>query len=199
MLRRSRLIALAVCIVLSAAFSAAQAAPALSVRTDRADAVYKKGETATFIIELTSDGEPVNGAKVPCELSTDNFGSSERQTVTIADGKAQVQASRDGPCILWLRASLPQEGAKPVTAVGGAAFSPEGIRPSMPAPDDFDQFWADQKKRVDAIPANAKLEPMDSGIPNVELYSITMDNVNDTKIYGYLAKPKGDGPFPALL
>ena len=199
MLRRNRLVALAVCVVLSTAFAAAQAAPVLSIHTDRSDAIYAKGDTVTFIVEMTDAGKPVASAEVPCELSTDNFATSEKKTVTITDGKGQVQATRAEPCLLWLQATYPQQGAKPVTAIGGAALSPLEIQPSMPAPDDFDQFWADQKKRVDAIPANAQLTPMDSGVPNVELYSITMDNVNGTKIYGYFSKPKGDGPFPALL
>ena len=199
MLRRNRLIVLAVCAVLSMAMAAAPAGPQLSIHTDRADAVYAKGDTVTFTIEMTNDGQPVATAELSCDLSTDNFNNSEKKTVTITDGKGQLQASRSEPCILWLRATLPREGARPVQAVGGAAFSPLEIQPSMPAPDDFDQFWADQKKRVDAIPANAQLTPMESGSPDIELFTITMDNINDTKIYGYLAKPKGDGPFPALL
>jgi cephalosporin-C deacetylase-like acetyl esterase len=200
MLRRNRLIALAVCAVLSIAFAAAaQAAPVLGIHTDRADAVYTKGETVTFTITMTDAGKPVATADLPCDLSTDNFQNSEKKSVTITDGKGELQASRAEPCILWLRASYPQEAGRPVVAVGGAAFSPLEIQPSMPAPDDFDQFWADQKKRVDAIPVNAQLTPMDAGSSSIELYAITMDNINDTKIYGYLAKPKGDGPFPALL
>jgi cephalosporin-C deacetylase-like acetyl esterase len=46
---------------------------------------------------------------------------------------------------------------------------------------------------------NARLEPCDSGDENVELFAITMDNINGTAIYGYFAKPKGDGPFPAMF
>ena len=197
--RRNRLVALAVCLVLSVAFSVAQAAPTFGIRTDHEDGVFVKGETATFTITMTDDGKPVASAEVSCELSADGFAQSEKRTVTITDGKAELTASRDEPCILWLRVTYPQQGARPITAVGGAAFSPTEIRPSMPAPDDFDEFWAAQKKRVDAIPANAQLTPMDSGNPNIELYSITMDGIDDTKIYGYLAKPVGDGPFPALL
>ncbi len=199
MLRRNRLAALVVCIALSAAVSVAQAAPALSISTDHKDAVYEKGDTATFTIALTDEGRPVASGQVACELSTDGFWHSEKQTVTVADGKAELQASRDEPCILWLRATYQPEGGRQVRVVGGAAFSPTEIQPSMAAPDDFDQFWADQKKRIDAIPANVQLTPMDSGNPNIELYSITMDGINDTKIYGYFCKPKGDGPFPALL
>ncbi len=197
--RRNRFVALAVCLVLSVAFSVAQAAPTFGIHTDHKDGVFVKGQTATFTVTMTEDGKPVPSAEVPCELSTDGFWHSEKRTVTIKDGKGELTASRDEPCILWLRVDYPQQGAKPITVFGGAAFSPTEIKPSMPAPDDFDQFWAAQKKRIDAIPANAQLTPMDSGDPNIELYSITMDGIENTKIYGYLAKPKGDGPFPALL
>ena len=170
MLRRNRFVALAVCLVLSVAFSVAQAAPTFGIRTDHEDGVFIKGETATFTVTMADDGTPVASAEVPCELSTDGFIHSEKRTLTIKDGKAELTASRDEPCILWLRVTYPQEGTRPITAVGGAAFSPTEILPSMPAPDDFDQFWAEQKKRIDAIPANVQLAPMDSGNPDIELY-----------------------------
>jgi cephalosporin-C deacetylase len=204
MLRRNRLVALAVCVVMSVAVSFAQAArqpsgPVLSISTDRPDAIYQKGETVTFTVQLTDQGKPVPEAEVACELSTDLFANSEKKALAISDGKAEVQASRDEPCILWLRATYRPAEGKPVQSVGGAAFSPTEIQPSMPAPDDFDQFWDPQKKRVDAIPPNAQLTPMETDVPNSEFYSITMDNVDGTKIHGYFTKPKGDGPFPALL
>ena len=42
---------------------------------------------------------------------------------------------------------MPSDG-KPVKAVAGAGFSPTDISPSLPVPEDFDEFWADQKRQL---------------------------------------------------
>lgn len=171
----------------------------LTIRTDRPGAVYEKGEAATFLIELTEARKPVTNAEADCELSTDEFWKSEKTRVAIVDGKARVTASRDGPCILWMRLTYTRAEGEPVRTVAGVAFSPEELRPSMPPPDDFDEFWQQQKARLAKVPLNPKLEPINVEDDSIELYSVTMDNINDTRIYGYLAKPKGREPFPAFL
>ena len=43
------------------------------------------------------------------------------------------------------------------------------------------------------------LTPGESGRPGVEYFTIRMNNVGGAHVYGQLAKPEGDGPFPALL
>ena len=42
-------------------------------------------------------------------------------------------------------------------------------------------------------------EVPDSGSPDVQLWKITMDGIKGTKIYGYLARPKGTAALPAQL
>lgn len=195
---RRRWISLAAFLLCCVATSV-QAAPEITIGTDRSDAVYAAGDTAVFLVEVTDQGQPVVEAKLSGELSTDGFRSSEKIDVQVADGKSRVQVSRNTPCILWVRLSLKLDDGTTVRRVMGAAFSPEQIEPSLPEPDDFDAFWKAQKARVDEVPMGATLERIESRSEDVEMYAITMNNINDTKIYGYLAKPVGDGPFPAFL
>jgi cephalosporin-C deacetylase-like acetyl esterase len=197
----AKLVALIVVGLILAAASAlgAEAKAQLSVRTDAPGAVYKKGDTVTFLIELAQGGQPVADASLKVELSTDAFRRAETQTVHVAAGRAEVKASRAEPCVLWIRATYEPEGGEKVETVTGAAFAPDEIGPSMPLPADFDQFWAAQKARVDAVPANPVLEPMPCDVRGCELYKVTMDNVDGTKVHCYLAKPVGAGPFPGLL
>jgi cephalosporin-C deacetylase len=182
---------------------AAEATARLEIRTDRTGAVYAQGETATFLVELSpaQQAAPPAGAtlEADCELSTDAFRHSEKSRITLADGKARVTAARDFPCILWIRVTYKEGEGKSAQALAGAAFSPEEIAPSMPAPPDFDAFWAAQKALLHNIPPNPQIEPIASKDSNVELFSVTMDGINQTKIYGYLARPKGEGPFPAYF
>jgi cephalosporin-C deacetylase-like acetyl esterase len=178
----------------------ATGAAELAARTDRPDALYEAGETATFLLELARDGRPVPGAELSCELSTDGFWHSEtRRVATGTDGRASVEASREEPCVLWLRATDEPPEGEPVRALAGAAFSPEGIRPSMPPPGDFDAFWQEQLERLARVPMNPVVERMGSPVEGVELYRVTLDNVDGTRIHGYLARPAGEGPLPGLL
>ena len=190
---------LVVLVGLTAAAYAQGPSVKLTVVTDRPGAVYEAGEAVTFTIALTDGGRPVPAARLECDLSTDGFRSSEKLEVNVADGRAEVRAARDVPCVLWLRATWRREGAKPVREVGGAAFSPELIQPSMPPPDDFDEFWQAQLARLAGVPMNPVIEPVESPSGKVDLYSVRLDSVGGEHVYGYLARPKGEGPFPAMV
>jgi cephalosporin-C deacetylase len=182
----------------SAALAATQAVE-LAIRTDRPEAVYAKGETATFIIEMKNGGPLVAQAPLEVELSSNGFWDVERREVVLEEGRAQVSATQAKPSVLWVRATYRPEGGEAVKALGGAAFSPEEIQASMPPPDDFDEFWSAQKALVDAAPLNAVLTPVPCPVEGYEIFAVTMDGLDGTKVTGYLAKPEGEGPFPGLL
>ena len=182
--------------------SAAMAAPQtleLTVRTDRPEAVYAKGETVTFIIEMKDGDRPVAEAALDVELSLDGFAHSEKRQVTLEGGRAEVQASRPDPAMLWIRATYTPEDGKAIKSLAGAAFSYEGILPSMPPPDDFDEFWGSQKALIDAVPMNPVLTPMPCPVEGYEVFDVKLDGLDGTMITGYLAKPVGDGPLPGVV
>ena len=147
-------LALAFALGCSAAMAAAQAVE-LTVRTDRPEAVYAKGETATFIIEMKDGGQPVPQAALDVELFTSRQPQGEHRQLLLEGGRAEVQAGQPEACMLWARVTYQPEGGEAVKAVGGAAFSPEEIRPAMPTPEDFDEFWSAQKAALDALRAAA--------------------------------------------
>ncbi|NLW50464.1 MAG: acetylxylan esterase [Candidatus Brocadiaceae bacterium] len=183
----------------SAAFAGEESATQLRIVTDRPDGVYVAGEAATFAFELTDGGRPVPAAPLRCELSTDGFRTSEARTVEVVDGRAEVTAGRDVPCVLCVRATWERDGEPAVRATGGAAFSPERIEPSMPPPDDFDAFWRAQVARLADVPMNAVVEPLESPTDRADVWNVRLDSVGGQHVYGYLARPKGEGPFPALV
>ena len=171
----------------------------LTVRNERADALYQRGETATFIIEMKTAGEPATGVPVDVELSTNAFRQSERRRVVLEDGQARVPVTQEESCVLWVRVTYQPDDGDPVRALTGAAFHPECIEPSLPCPDDFRAFWDARKARMDALPMNPVLTPVPSPVEGYEVFSVTMDGLDGTIVTGYLAKPAGDGPFPGLV
>ena len=80
----------------------------------------------------------------------------------------------------------------------GAAVAPTRLRPAVPAPADFDSFWAAQLERLRRIPADPVLTPMPTSQPGVKLFRVRLDSVG-SHVQGYLAVPDRRGKFPALI
>ena len=81
----------------------------------------------------------------------------------------------------------------------GAAVAPTRIEASAPRPADFDSFWTARIGQLQAIAPEPVLTPGESGTPKVEYFTVRLNNVGGARVYGQLAKPEGNGPFPALL
>jgi cephalosporin-C deacetylase-like acetyl esterase len=178
-----------------AAFAAdAPVAPLkLTARTDRPDAFYKKGETVTFLFELTNKGEPVADGELKWTLSKDGFGSLSTGVVKLDNGKAGITGKLDECGFLQCRVSYPApKETPPVAATAGAAVDPLELKPSLPVPDDFDAFWAAQKQKLAAVPLKSQLTPVPTpGNPKaVDCFDAQIDCAGETPVSGYFAKPK---------
>lgn len=193
---RASCVAMLLC--LTAAWSA-QAAPKLEIRGDADSGLYQPGTSATWTIHVTDDGRPAAGT---VSFSVRRGGLDELQAgkLELADGKAQISATRQDPGTLLLTIKYAVTGSKEeLTAYGAAAFAPEQIRASLPPPDDFDSFWQAKIAELDAVPMHVQLEPIDVGDPKVEYFKVTLDNIRGRRIYGQLAKAAGKSDLPALL
>ncbi len=202
---RRTLLALASLAVIFVAASNLFAADKLQVRPDHESGVYKSGEKVTWKISLTGEAIPAD-AKIEYEIRPGGLKAGEPQSQALAAGAAEISASRDKPgnLLLVVRYQPPKDpkSDKPpqaITAYGGAVFDPESIKPSAPAPDDFDAFWKSKIDELHAIPMNAKLEKVDIGNPKIEYYKFTLDNIKGKKVHGQLAKPVGGTNLPAML
>ena len=202
-MKRSRfilcaLLAFAPCFTFAAEKKAAPA-HAVVVTADRGDAIYRRGEKVTFVIRVTKDGQPVESGEVQWELTKDGLPATGKGTATLAGGEAKVTGSLDEPGFLQCRATV-QSGDTKVTALGGAAISPLEIKPSAPAPADFDAFWAAEKKALAAVPVNARLTSVKSPREGVETFDLQADSVG-APVSGYFARPAGAKPrsLPAIL
>ncbi len=80
----------------------------------------------------------------------------------------------------------------------GAAVAPQKLGLSTPHPADFDAFWDGKLAAQSKVPINAELTPVETDVPGVELNMFVVDALG-SKAHGYLAKPAGEGKFPALI
>jgi len=174
----------------------------LSVFPDRPEAIYKKGETVTFQIDLQHNKQPATEGSVDWKISKDEVAPPiQTGTAKLENGKAVITGKLDEPGILHCEVIYKQDKTL-FKAMAGAAFDVTELKPSLPVPDDFDAFWAAKKKEIAAVPLNAKLTPVPLP-PNrdgVETFAYQADSIGGPST-GFYGRPLGAKPksLPALI
>jgi cephalosporin-C deacetylase len=72
--------------------------------------------------------------------------------------------------------------------------------PSTPRPSDFDAFWQETRRELEAIPAriSCESEPLRS-TERVETFAIRFTSLGNASIFAWLCLPRGNTTCPALL
>lgn len=123
-----------------------------------------------------------------------------RGAIDCSNGPQVITCRLDQPGSMLLTLSVPIVGRdKPLRKRCGALVGVNEIRPSLPKPKDFDQFWTQRLAEQAAIPMNAQLTPEMKQRPNVESWLLKLDTIRAQHIKGRLAKPQGPGKYPALI
>ena len=194
-LRFAGLLAFTLCALrLTAAAPSSAGGYTLKVSTDRADSTYRRGETVTFAVALTCDatGERVSGPEAKWSITKDGKPLDRAGTAVLAPSDLNLTASLDEPGFLHCMVECtPAAGAPKLTARAGAAIEPRAIQPSLPAPADFDAFWAEQRRLLAATPAHLRLVPVPSPTGEVECFEVRAATGFGRGLSGYLARPKG--------
>ncbi len=180
---------------------AAAASVKLDVNTERSDAVYKIGDEVKFLVSVTSDAKPLTAGMVQYVLSENGMNTLGQGMVELGPEPAVVVGRMTKPGFLRCKVSYKPVIGKPVTAMAGAAISPEEIQMSLPVPDDFDEFWAGQKKKLAAMPMESKLTPVDSGSVAMECFDVQVNCPGGAPVSGYFGRPKDAKPksLPIVL
>jgi X-X-X-Leu-X-X-Gly heptad repeat protein len=185
-------------VMIAGAVQAAVVKSPVSVVTDRPDAIYAKNDPITFNVKVLSDDAPATG-KINFVISNDGTGSLKSGSADLQDGAAQIPWTQATPMIVRCTVVYTPIGGKAEMGMAAAAVAPFEIQPTATAPNDFDTYWNSQKAELAKVPMDAQLTPVEAKTPGVEIYDITLANVNGAHVHGYFGKPKGDGPFPAIL
>lgn len=175
----------------------------LSVATDRPGAVYRVGEEAKFLVTLKRDEKPMTDAEVTFTMGQEGMPPAQQGKICIGGGTGSLGGTLTEPGFLQCKVSYrTSPGATDaVGALAGAGFDPLEIKPSMPVPEDFDAFWARQKKRLAAVPMRPELTPVKSPVEGVECFDAQIPCVPPRPVSGYFARPKGAKKkgHPAML
>lgn len=174
------------------------AAPALTLKVtpDRPDALYHVGESVTFTVSAMQGDQPATVSQVVCVVSKDGWKPQPPQTLEINDGKATLTSKLDEPGFLQVRVTSGKS-----SAVAGVGYDPLLIPPSMPVPDDFDQFWDTQKAALAKVPLKSTLTPVSqTAVKNVDAFDVQIDCLGPP-VSGYFGRPQNaqPGSLPAIL
>lgn len=184
---------------------AAEAQP-LAFTPYHATGVYAVGERVGWSVAV-EPGQSATPGRYTYVVRRDGLAIVGRGSFDIPSATATVETSLDRPGMVLVEVRPPvgdtafrgQSKSEIGRVLLGAAVAPTRIRPSAPRPADFDSFWAAKIRQLQAVPAEPVLTPAESGRPGVDYYTIRMNNIDSSHVYGQLAKPAGNGPFPALL
>ena len=173
-----------------------------TIAVDRPDALYECGERATFAItQLGEDGAPLNEGKAIVTFRKEKEDFLAEMIVDFAAANPTlVKMTLNEPGFIWCTVNNSENvyHPKPIAAAG---FSATKIETATEEPPDFDEFWQRGIARAQAIP----LDPIVTGVefdhPLYDGFKVSLANIDDTRIYGFLSVPKGakDGSCPIVV
>jgi cephalosporin-C deacetylase len=205
-------------VVLVAAFLAGSLASALvaqparqpfsrvlvTVTPDRPGWTYQPGEAVKFRIDVLRDGHQATGASVKYGVGPEMLPPVIEATAVVGTASLVIDGgTMKEPGFLRLVATAEVEG-RTYRGLGTAGFAPDKIEPTQVNPPDFDAFWEGERKRLAAVPLDARWTPLpDYGTTSAECFQIDLQNVGPTagtsRLYGILCTPRAAGKYPALL
>lgn len=181
--------------ILAAFLTASASAEGLALKPLRSSGIYTTGETAGWMATLP-EAATSPAVEYTYSLKKNNAEVLQSGKLDLRAGTARIEAKVQEPAMLYLEVSGPKD-AKPLVA--GAAISPTNLQPVVPAPADFDIFWANKIELLHSIPVQPVITPGTSAKPDVEYATVKLNNINRAHVYGQMAKPKREGKFPAML
>jgi cephalosporin-C deacetylase len=160
----------------------------------QADSMYALGETVGWHVTL-----PWSAPAVSYVIRQDN--QVELGRGSIKPGvPARIEVKLDQPGMVFVEVIDSTANAKPRAL--GAVVAPEQIRPSLPAPADFDAFWAAKIKALRRVPAKPQLTVKPSDKEGVDFAILRMNHLDGKQVWGQVAKPRdatGRKKFPGLV
>jgi len=156
----------------------------LSVKTDRANAIYDINSTAIFTVSCSA------GSEIEYVLSNDGRDVIKSGTIECIDGNAQIEGCLNKAGFLLCSVSCISAAGEQSTASIGAGFEPEKIKPAENhLPKDFDAFWKKHKQLLNSIPLKSEL----TFVSDQNGFTIYDANIScyGQPVRGYYARPNG--------
>jgi len=167
--------------------------------------IYDIGETVGWTV---TPGPTPPTYRYEYTIRRNNEVVLEEGTLDLSSGKATIEILGDQPEMLYVAVEPYGEPGARFTGGNtgrntglyavGAAVAPRKLGLSAPRPADFDAFWDGKLAAQAKIPINPVLTPVQTDVPGVEMDMFQLDALG-SKAHGYVARPAGEGKFPAVI
>jgi len=179
------------------------AAIRVEVAPERAGWTYRVGEQVKFRVNVTADAQPLAGVTIRYQVGPEMLPAEEKSATTPTNAEPLLieGGTLNEPGFIRCVVTL-DVGGRSYRAVGTAGLSPGEILPTQTEPEDFDAFWAAAKAELAKVPMEARRTLLPERCTStVDVYQVSLRDAGgrNSRIYGILCVPKGDGPFPAVL
>ena len=180
---------------------AAKPVVTINITTNHNKWDVKAGEMTSFIISVSdSNNLPVKDVRVIYEIGPEMIKPFIKDSANVISSKFITGSyTLYNPGFLRCTASVTFKGIvyKKIHTVG---YDVEKISPTVSDPVDFDSFWNQSKQELAKIPIDARMTLLpQKGTATVEVYQVSIGNIDNSRIYGMLAVPKKAGKYPAVL
>ncbi|MDD5729471.1 MAG: acetylxylan esterase [Victivallales bacterium] len=179
----------------------------VKIELDKADGIYKSGETVKGTVKVFDDGKAVKNFKGGYYTAFEKR-KTDLKTVTANDKALIIEGKSDRPGWLYFCFNLTAADGKAVKGKirgqAGALFDPEKIVAVGTPPADFQDYWKKCRAELDKVPVKAKLEPIEPPArfkDKIDCWGVTVDCCSREPVTGYLAVPKGSAgkKLPAIV
>ena len=165
--------------------------------------VYAAGDEAAVTMTVVDPaGETARGGMLYVRVTNDGGETLEWHEFNLAEANPttfRTTLSFPGHMLIKVTASGEKLGGD-VHRSAGLLFSPEGIEPGLGKPDDFDAFWDAGKAEAREVPLDERVTPIaELSDSEIEVFEVSFATVDEKRVYGFLSKPVGEGPFPGIV
>lgn len=189
----------------------------LWLATESKTFVVDTQEPFRFVFRLERGGKTIDPATVDYVLKVDQAEIIDSGQVELKNGEGSVQAQGSRPCFMHVEITYGDPADGGIRHCCGVGIAPERIEPSMEIPSDFDAFWDRQKARLEGIPFEPVITPIDHdshphlhGFSHQELLDLDLSKVEigdyqlkclDKPVSGIYTRPRNReaGKHPAML
>jgi hypothetical protein len=148
----------------------------------KASSIYALGDTVGWNVTL-----PWSSPGVTYVIRRNNLDEIGRGTIK-PGAPAKIEVKLDQPGMVYVEVTENKADAKPRSL--GAAVAPEQIGPAIPAPRDFDAFWAAKIKALRKVPMKPELTAKPSEKDGVDFAILRMNHLDGKHVWAQVAKPR---------
>lgn len=171
------------------------------VSPNKADWTYAADEEITFSVSVFKHQVALNDVEVMYAIGWEKMEPLESGSKRLRTTQEIVGSPirTDTPGFIRCEVKVTVDGEE-FRGIATAAVTPDKIKPTQQIPDDFKAFWNTQIEAFADVPLDAKMTLLpEKSTSTVEVYHVSFRNIQNSRVYGILAKPKKQGKYPGVL